>query len=291
MTFSTEYYGGHANYDDVTKDLQLTRYCGFFSNITVLMHLLCELKLKRYYPEKIKTDLTEYKNCNVYDSIYNIDLNFLENWKEFDLTRTHRFRFGTAVNLYGFGTSRDQIDLELTSLLINTYFNPSDKVKDRVNLLQKSLNIDTNNGTFVWWRKTDKIREINWYRADAKYPSIEDMLKVVKSDSPIYVQTDDLEIYETLSKNSNITLLNVLPIDKNNSTGFHIQTKSVDNEEFNSLYKQSFEDYLINLVALTVIASRCKKFVGYPGNISLYVSLIRNSFDKVFFFKNHEEFY
>lgn len=291
MTYSTEYYGGQANYDDTTKVLEFVRYCGLFSNITVLMHLLSELKLKGYYPEKIKTDLTEYKNCNIHDQLYQIDNSKINDWKNFDTQGVQRFRFGTAINLYGFGTSRDQIDLNVTSLILNTYFNPSEKVKKRAEDLEKILNIDINNGTFVWWRKTDKTKEINWYRSDARYPSIDDMLNAFGNDNLVYVQTDDHEIYKALSNNQKVNLLNVLPINKDNTTGFHIQSKLMNEKEFNSLYNQTFEDYLINLVALTIVASRCKKFIGYPGNISLYVSLIRKNFDNVFFFKNHEEFY
>jgi len=287
----SEYYGGEYFYNDQSKILDFKRYCGLFSNVSVMMHLFSELKLSNKYPEKIITNLTEYKGINVYDFLYDVDITRLDSWKNYDMDATRQFRIGTAVNLYGFGTSRHQIDLSLTSAKMDAYLCPSKLAKNRAEEIIKRFEIDEKNSTFVWWRKTDKTREITWYRPDARYPSIEDVLKLISNDKVIYFQTDDTEIYNEVSKYKNIKLLNILPIDKNNTTGFHILAKSVNVDEFYKTYNQTFEEYLINLLAMTIVASRCKKFVGYPGNISLYVSLLRRSFDNVFFFKNHEEFY
>jgi hypothetical protein len=287
----SEYYGGEYFYDDQSKTLEFNRYCGLFSNVSVMMHLLSELKLNNKYPKKIHTNLTEYKGINLYDFLYDVDNSRLDYWKNYDMDVTRQFRIGTAVNLYGFGTSRHQINLDFTSTMLDTYFNPSNVAKTRAEEIIKKYEIDLKDSTFVWWRKTDKTREINWYRQDARYPSIDDVLKLTSDDKVVYFQTDDIEIYKEVSKYKNVRLLNVLPIDKNNTTGFHILAKSVNIEEFSKTYNQTFEEYLINLLAMTIVASRCRKFVGYPGNISLYVSLLRRNFHNVFFFKNHEEFY
>ena len=73
--------------------------------------------------------------------------------------------------------------------------------------------------------------------------------------------------------------------------GFHIQHKDMSDEDFKKKYEISRKDYIINLASLTHIAAKSDQFIGYPGNISFFVCLIRNSFENVVFFKNSEELF
>jgi len=51
------------------------------------------------------------------------------------------------------------------------------------------------------------------------------------------------------------------------------------------------KDYIVGLAALVNIASKSTQFIGYPGNISLFVSLVRKNFNNVVIFKDHEELF
>lgn len=297
MTFFTEYYGGHANYDDSTKTLEFVRYCGVFSNVTVLMHLLFELKLKGYYPEKIKTCLTEYKNFDLYDGVFEIDKNNLQNWKNFDMEKVAYIKRNTAPNLYGFGKSKNEIDLTLTKVLIDTYFNSSMEILTRIEEIKRLHEINLEDSAFIWWRKTDKIHEITWFNLNAKYPEVSDVFKYLKSHKNVYMQTDDPVVFGEFSKIKNIKCLDVFNRNKYFTdsdvfkNGFHIHHKDMSDDDFKKKYEISRKDYIINLVSLTYIAAKSNQFIGYPGNISLFVCLIRNSFENVVFFKNSEEFF
>jgi hypothetical protein len=288
---STEYYGGTALYNADEKLVTWIRYAGFFSNVTVMMHYLCDLKLQGHYPDKISTWLTEYKNLNIYDGIFYIDKNKIEDWKTLDAERVRRFRHGTGVNLYGFGTSKVQIDIGVVKCLMSAYFNVASNVLTRATELQQGASIDVSADTFTWWRKTDKVNEITWYRHDAKYPSVEQLWGIIGQDSRVHLQTDDIDVYNYFEDKHNVCRLNILPIGHDKKSGFHVETKDISPEKFTEIYGKDFYEYTTNLVALTVVASRCLKFVGYPGNISMFVCLLRGGFDNVVFFKDDRDFF
>lgn len=296
MITDFEYWGNHT-YDTDTKTLNWRRHCGIFSNVMVMMHSMTDLRLKSMTPENVHTELTEYNNFDLYKGVFDIDKQNLEKWKNFDTRQVSSTRFNTSPNLYGFGMSRNQIDLQLTKAIIDTYFNFSSEVKNRTDDLKKIHNIDYNDSAFIWWRKTDKIHEITWFNPSAKYPEINDVIKYLKPYKNVYMQTDDPVVFREFSKIKNIKCLDVFNRNKyftNDDVfknGFHVDHKDVSDEDFKKKYNITRKDYIINLVSLVEIASRSTQFIGYPGNISLFVSLVRNSFDNVVFFKNHQEFF
>jgi hypothetical protein len=297
MITELEYFGGKGTFDDTTNYLYFKRIYGIYSNITVLMHLLCDLKLRGIHPEKITLILEEYNNYDLYDGILSINTKNIEKWKTFDIDRVLRMRHNIGINLYGFGTSQSQIDLELTTFLLNTYFVFSGEVKNRAEEIKKEHNIITEDSSFIWWRKTDKIHEITWFKRTAKYPELSDAIKHLKSHKNVYAQTDDPNIFDEFSKYENINRLDIFNRKQYFTNkdafkdGFHIENKKLTDSEFLEKYKISRKDYIINLMALVQIASECSQYIGYPGNISMVVSLVRGSFNNVVFFKDHEELF
>ena len=203
----------------------------------------------------------------------------------------------TAPNLYGFGKSKNEIDLTLTKVLIDAYFNFSMEIRTRVEEIKRLHEINLEDSAFIWWRKTDKIHEITWFNLNAKYPEVSDVFKYLKPHKNVYMQTDDPVVCGEFSKIKNIKCLDVFNRNKyftDNDVfknGFHIHHKDMSDEDFKKKYEISRKDYIINLVSLTHIAAKSNQFIGYPGNISLFVCLIRNSFENVVFFKNSEELF
>lgn len=296
MIIDFEYWGNHT-YDTETKTLNWVRHCGIFSNVMVMMHSMTDLWLKNMIPENVHTKLTEYNNFDLYDGVFNVNKENLEKWKKFNINNVASTRFNTSPNLYGFGLSKNQIDLTLTNAIIKAYFDFSADVRSRSEELKKQHQIELEDSAFIWWRKTDKIHEITWFNPHARYPETTDVLKFLKPYKNVYMQTDDPVVFNEFSKIKNIKCLDVFNRNKyftNDDVfknGFHVDHKDVSDADFKKKYNISRKDYIINLVSLIDIASKSTQFIGYPGNISLFVSLVRNSFDNVVFFKNKEELF
>lgn len=296
MVTDYTYWGCHT-YNSETKTLNWSRNSGIFSNIMVIMHSLTDLWLKNMLPVSINTKLSDYNGFDLYDGVFQVNNAHLEIWKNMDSKRIDTMRFKTSPSIYGFGSSKDQIDLELTKTILDTYFNFSADVNNRIEQLKELHSIDTNDSVFIWWRKTDKIHEIARSKKDAKYPDISDVMSHVKPYKNIYMQTDDPVVYNEFLKIENVKCLDVFNRNKYFTddnvykNGFHIDSRDISDEQFNLKYGISRKDYIVNLICLASIASKCTQFVGYPGNISLYVSLLRNNFDNVVFFKNKEELF
>jgi hypothetical protein len=282
-----DFYSNH-NYDENNKKLFYVRGYGLFSNITVLMILLCKLKERDIIPHYVHTNLLNYNNEDLYNFFY-INNTKIKEWEEFNKEQVNKFS-NVGLNLYGFGSKQSDVDINVTNCLLDVYFNISNKVKEQAEDIIKKYNINTETDTFVWWRKCDKINEINWINSAAKYPEIEDALKYISPNTSTFVQTDDKTIFNDFLNYPYIKLLDILPLSED-GRGTHVIGQSLTEEEYIAKYNITKKDNLLKLIALVYIASKCKKFIGYPGNISLFVCLLRRSFDNVVFFKNREELY
>ena len=296
MIQNFDYWGNHA-FDTDTNTLIWRRHCGIFPNVMVLMHCLMDLRLKNIIPQKIKTELTEYNNFNLYEGVFEINERKLEEWKNFNIHQIRNMRHNTSPNLYGFGMSQNQIDLQVTSLLIDTYFNFTNEVKNKTFQFKDKFKINSEDSAFIWWRKTDKIHEITWFKPTSKYPEINNVLKFLKPYKNVYMQTDDPNVFSEFSKIKNINCLDVFNrnkffVDRDVfKNGFHIDHKDTSDEMFRNKYGMTRKDYIVGLASLVDIASKSSQFIGYPGNISLFVSLVRKNFNNVVMFKDHEELF
>jgi hypothetical protein len=289
-----EWWGKH-NYDENTSTLYYNRASGLCSNTSVLTHVLLMLKTEYdFYPQKIVTNLLEYKNINLYDKFLFIDKDKIEAIKNLDKNTCKSFIHNVGINLWGMGTCKEHIDFSIIKPIFDAYFNFTDLVKENSDRIIQKYNINQDNFNFVLWRKTDKIHEITWFDRNAKYPDFEDALNLLNNNfSNTVLQTDDISIFNAAKNIPNITILEEIPLcpDTTGQTGVHTFYKDFSEEELLNKVGLKHEDKMLNLLSILYIASKSKMFIGYPGNMSFFISCLRNSFNNVYFFKDKNNFY
>jgi len=134
----------------------------------------------------------------------------------------------------------------------------------------------------VWARRTDKTIE-------TVVPTTEQYLEQIekcKEVNRVFIQTDDKEVAEQFSNvnDARFVVLPDLPLAYNNHIGFHSNMNAIPWRVFELEYKMSKVEYLQTFLALTYFAASCKYYIGYPGNLTTMVPLIRRSFDNCFLF-------
>lgn len=280
-----EYWGNH-KYDINSKTLYFNRNSGLCSCISVLTHLLAYLKWgKNFVPEKIITNCTLYKDLNLYDYIFSIK--DLPTFNNFDNEKLKLFTSKAQPSWWGIGTTRYDIVQESLNILTETFFNFQDSVVAESNKIkaQCGLNGDYN---FILWRETDKVQDI----PGSKYPSVEEALSFVKNNLITVCHTDDQKVADKM-KLLNVSVLEVLPRTPThtNSLGGHHYLNTLTKEQYLNLYGHTFEEHIIKLFAILHIASTSKTFVGYPGNMSFFVSMLRKGFENSFIFNERNKLY
>jgi len=246
------------------KTFKISRWCGLGSNLIVLINLLVKMKIDYdIVPENIITNLAVYKNYNIYNKLLYINKAKINDFKNLSNDYLDScFLKKSNISVYGLGNKRDDIDLDLMKIIFDAYFNMTDLVIDRANQIIKKYNINLSNFNFVLWRKTDKTTEIE------DYPKLSEALELLNGDfSNLIAQTDDLVIYEEFKKYKNIIILKELGFCSNNN-GLH-------HEIYHNPNKFDEHEHLLNLFAIIYIASKSNMFIGYPGNLSLIVSILK----------------
>lgn len=277
-----------SKFDENTNTLYYERNCGIGSNFSVLVHLLLFLKVcKKIYPTKIVMNLTDYKGLDLYKNIFYINKDKLEEWKSFDWKRAEQFLIRTQPNGWGLGSSKKDIDLDATNLIIQTFFNLYESVLAEEESIIKKYNIDKDNFNFIYWRRTDKIFDVH----NSIYPDVEDGLKLFDSFENLIGQTDDPIVVDEFKKHQQIKILNVLPVSPVERMGYHYYCQRITDKEHIEKYGYSIDDHAKKLLGIVKLASSAKKFVGYPGNLSFMIALFRNNFNNFKFFYDKNIFY
>jgi len=278
-------YGGIYYWDREKDYFSFERHYGFGSNFCFLMTVLAILKNRNIYPKKMSAYLTNYKNYNLFDKIFYINLNKLEEWTTISNKDFDNLYFNTKNSTlhqygFGFGDKSSDVNFKILKPLLDTYFCLTPIIMRHAENLMKEINFNPES-IFVWWRKTDKTTEVL-----NGYPELKVIKKYLSTDRLIYFQSDDKEIInEVLSYTEfkNIRILNVLP-PCNENVGAHeiIYREGTSHEA---------EKHILNLVALIIIASKCSHFIGYPGSISNVICMFKKSFKNTVIFKPFNELY
>jgi hypothetical protein len=246
------------------KTFNFSRWCGLGSNLIVLIDLLVKMKIDYdIVPENIVVNLPIYKNYNIYNKLLYINKTKINDFKNLSNDYLDScFLKKSNTSVYGLGNKRDDIDLDLMEIIFDAYFNMTGLVVDRANEIIKKYNINLNNFNFILWRKTDKTTEIK------DYPKLDEALKLLNGDfSNLIAQTDDLVIYEEFKKYKGIIVLKELGFCSNNN-GIH-------HEIYHNPNKFDEHEHLLNLFAIIYIGSKSNIFIGYPGNLSFIVSVLK----------------
>ncbi len=267
----------HYVYEKKNKTFILDRWAGIGSNCSVIIYFLIELKA--YYdivPENISTKLYLYKNYNLYDDILYINKEQINNFKKIDNKYLLSFLEKNQLGCWGIGSDKNNLDFNLIRVILKSYFNFTDSVKNRANKIIKKYNINLNNSNFIYWRRTDHPYELAV--CGLKYPELSEAIEILKDNkNNTIAQTDDQEIFLELKKQKNIKVLEELPLCANADGGQH--------HEFLKETNTHDEKYhVLTIMAIIYIASKVDTFVGYPGNLSWMISNLRK-FKKTYFIK------
>lgn len=279
-------WGGNQTYDIETETYSINRDCGLFSNITIAMYGILKLYEQGLSVKHIKLMLNEYidETTDLYNVLFTKNLNTL-NLDAYSNTQIHHsLRYGEP-NPLGLGREKSHIILSLYNNIYNTYFQYNN-VSDLVNNIVSKYSIDYENTVFIWARKTDKTYELVLPMLET-YNNI--LLKNNLLDHTILLQTDDSSIVDMASNQyKHIKVLYEMPFSQGNK-GFHNHLSHILDETFINIYGYDKITYLKKMLAMTVIASKCKYYISYPGNLTTFVPILKNTFNNCFCFKNREE--
>lgn len=272
-------------YDETTGIYRLNRIYGICSNIMVAIHGIAKTISMGYSPKQIELILAEYiTSANLHPLFFTV------------VHRKVDKKMASAVcdDLYPstFGLSKgwEHFDKNLIQRHMPTlqalmhYFSPSWVVKDQMLKYFSLLNIDFQKTTFIWARGTDKSKE-------AELPSVSDYVHLALRNSPTnrtLVQTDDAKMANEFRNHSSVSLLNELPFC---STGFHNSMDKKSDIEFIKDNKMTKIEYVSRFLALMYIAAQAKIFIGYPGNMTSMIPILRGTFEGCFLFKNSRELF
>jgi hypothetical protein len=114
------------------------------------------IELKAYYdivPENISTKLYLYKNYNLYDDILYINKEQINNFKKIDNKYLLSFLEKNQLGCWGIGSDKNNLDFNLIRVILKSYFNFTDSVKNRANKIIKKYNINLNNSNFIYKKR------------------------------------------------------------------------------------------------------------------------------------------
>jgi len=279
-------WGGNQTYDMETETYSINRDCGLFSNITIAMYGVLKLHYQGLSVKHIKLMLNEYidETTDIYSSLFikNLDVLNLNAYSNEEIC--HSLRYGEP-NPLGLGREKSHIVLSLYNNICNTYFQYNN-ISDLVNNIVAKYSINYENTVFIWARKTDKTHELAMPMLET-YNNI--LWKNNLLDHTILLQTDDSSIVEMATNQyKHIKVLYEMPFSQGNK-GFHNHLSHILDETFVNTHGYDKMTYLKKMLAMTVVASRCKHFVCYPGNLTTFIPILKNTFDNCFCFKNSKE--
>jgi hypothetical protein len=284
-------WGGEQTFTVATSTYKINRSYGLFSNITVSLFGICKIKTLGYDVKNINLFLNEYtSDYDFYNDLFIKKEDMTEELITADeandfINQVHPTNMGLSRGWGSFRISDLNNVLPTISKIYNYFYTVNRDVLHKIKKLEEVVK-EQSTSAFVWARKTDKTGENS-------VPSAEKYLQEINKHTDIkniYVQTDDPTVIEEFTKISDdrIVILNMLPISTNQS-GFHYQLRDVSNDEFYEKYNTTKIEYLQNMLAMTYTAANCKLYVGYPGNLTSILPIIKNSFDGCILFLNSEQ--
>lgn len=172
------------------------------------------------------------------------------------------------------------IDFESVKPFVNKYFQPSDKVLERVAQLEQDYQIDYKNTVGVLYRGNDKQKECSIAPYEAFGQRI---INVVKEDfgvqykedriPRILVSPDETEFYDYMSNVWDARF--VAP-----SQWLHMP-KDSNTAIFMHLPHSERPEHAINTLAMIIMLSKCKHLVTHSGNMSFWCVLYRGHMNNV----------
>ena len=288
-TFTHDFYG-FMPLKIEEMSLNFSRGYGLGANFFYLLWELVDLKAFGLVPTKITAHLQMYNNYEFYNNCFYQNKELIQQWIDKDISEIYKMRYSMAKTVYGLGSSLNDLKSHLDNfnLIFKAYFNFKQFLYNRADMFIKEKNIDLDNTTFIWWRKSNKVTEVS------NYPTYNDIKGyIINSDKMTNIlQTDDVEVVKEFSALKNVKDLNILPIfDTSTCIDNVVQTNSP--EQFKEIYNKDYTENIYDTFVLAIIASKCRRFIGYPGHMSQLVLFLRQDFNNIntFIFKCGKELF
>jgi len=284
-------WGGEHLFFPETKEYKITRDYGLFSNVCVSIYGIMEWhKRLNTTPQKITFNLTEYlsDNIDVYHHLFKTSDEHLE-LQDISEERLFKFYRYFEPNLLGIGRNKWHFDFDIINRLLKKYYTISDAVIENINRIEKNNNINYEDTVFIWARKTDKICETD-LPVSKTYKDILEQKNLLNNQ--LILQTDDLNVLNDFeNENIQFKTLNEIPYAEPN-LGFHQRlSQRLTDDQFTLKYGFNIIEYLQRLIALMVVASKCKACVIYPGCLSTMIPMFRGNFENYYSFINDKQLF
>ena len=154
------------------------------------------------------------------------------------------------------------LELDKLKPFIKRYFSPSDEILEISKNLTEKYNLDFNNLCAVYYRGTDKSREVTLDSVE----TFIDKMRALK-DITFLVQSDDQEFIDTIKSNFN----NIIIIEEN----YISSTKNGIHNEFNGTMNYIMIKYFF---ATLLLMSKCKYLIcSNSSNCSLWCMLYKGN--------------
>jgi len=283
-------WGGNLSFDIDRSTFILNRQYGLFSNITVGMFGVCKIKSLGYNVQNIDFYLAEYdNNYNFYNDLFikkdissNNELLTLSE-AEFFMNTVHPTSHGLSRGWNIFYKEDLEKVMSILQKLYYHYFESNNAIMGIKDFIKNINYMQSHNTAFIWARKTDKFNETQLPSADRYLSEINNYSNIQN----IYLQTDDPTVVSDFQQinDNRIKYLNSIPMSSN-SSGFHERLYMISNEEFMNKYQISKIQYLQQILAMVSLAAESEYFVGYPGNLTTIIPMIKGSFNNCLLFKD-----
>lgn len=285
----TQDWYGHKELNIENMTLRVNEGYGVGANFFVLLGSLAQLKKVNLIPTKIDIKLKMYHDQDLFKEVFYISEEGLQRWKDFDVSKVEKFcNSGSACKSnIGIGNKHYEVTphFETISCLLGAYFNFKENIINKANEIIKTNNLDLNNTTFIWWRKGNKPSEV------IEYPAFSNVSPLLVDGHNNILQTDDEVVLDEFKDLKNKIVLDVLPIFKNDT----FIDKEMNNQSPENYFNKYNKDYFMHVpdtFALALVASQCKRFIGYPGHMSQLVCILRRDFtENAFIIKNNKELF
>lgn len=250
------------------KIFHLTHSAGFFSNCSVLLHELALVHPHCEYVD-IRYSFTEYMdfdknadNFNVYFKRHDLSL--------INATKNKNVDIGFFKENLKHHSSYSGINFEAAKFLLDSYFSPSDRVLSIIDKFIDKYSFNFENTICVCFRGTDKSTEVAPATAQEYLDAVNAILKNYP-DMRVWIQTDQYQFRSFMELNlpGRVFYIDEMPVT---------DTQTV----IHSLLKEGERiNFAVNLLAVTVLMSKCSKLITHTGNVAYWSILYRGSFNDV----------
>lgn len=249
--------------------IQTTHNAGFFSCCSIkLCNIVSFINKNGRLPDAVDSSKQFVQYKRKVDECKDITFHYFQNYNTVNtnIDIKHPIKYCGRSDHHA---RYSKIDFEGLKPLIRIYFSPSDLVSKVIEDIVNKYNIKYDNTLAVYFRGTDKHKEINLPKAEDYCKRITEIVNI-NPNIYILVQSDCAKFVKYIQDKK----LNVVFIDENKTSS---SNKGIHNENSSD---QNYYD-MFNFLATIIIMSKCKYIICNSSNCSLWIALYRGHIKNV----------